>query len=365
MKKQALFTLTALALITLGAHAQHSSTQMKAHIMHHSGSQIQMYDTLFSKSDDYSIEQFLRDKGFDPAETEIIRTEGVGEQGVWLMESNGNCQLSMTTTGDDGQDHQSVFIRKYCGDKIAEDSEQQHMKVIRLGEGTDDIHIDQLSEINWREVVEGIVAETAMNVKVVKLINDDGDEEKRLWINGEEVDPESEEGQEFFKVHSGNRHKMVTIERDGNGDTEQRIHRKVIVVKNEETEVPEGTTIDTLESDDNTFGNSFTNALLAEVPSFDDVPASTGETLDLRIENLKFFPNPNEGKFNLQFELPHSGATQVEIFNTSGQRVYSEDLGSFSGEFRRDIDISEQPAGTYILHITQAGKHLAEKVIVK
>jgi len=84
---------------------------------------------------------------------------------------------------------------------------------------------------------------------------------------------------------------------------------------------------------------------------------------NLEIEKLNIFPNPNDGVFNLMFDLPNEGQTSIQVFNSVGRLVYQNDMQSFSGMFKDRIDISNNATGTYFLAVSQNGKTITQKVI--
>jgi|GEM_PF-596914 len=85
---------------------------------------------------------------------------------------------------------------------------------------------------------------------------------------------------------------------------------------------------------------------------------------NLEIENLNLYPNPNRGMFNLKFNLPDKGTTQIKIFNDRGRIIYDYDLGEFSGDFSDQVDISQNGTGFYFLQIRQGNKVLAKKIVL-
>ena len=84
---------------------------------------------------------------------------------------------------------------------------------------------------------------------------------------------------------------------------------------------------------------------------------------NLEIEKLNIFPNPNDGIFNLTFDLPNRGQTTIRIFNGVGRLVYQNDMQQFSGKFTDRLDISNRAKGIYFLEVTQDGKSITKKVI--
>lgn len=83
----------------------------------------------------------------------------------------------------------------------------------------------------------------------------------------------------------------------------------------------------------------------------------------LKIEKMNFYPNPNNGKFNLSFTLAEKGDTEISILNIDGKVVYKEKLANFSGNYEKEIDISKNAKGVYFIKVEQ-GKHSQVKKIV-
>ena len=81
-------------------------------------------------------------------------------------------------------------------------------------------------------------------------------------------------------------------------------------------------------------------------------------------EEMKFAPNPNNGKFNLSFTLKEQGNTQVQVMSLDGKNVYNENLENFTGHYSSDIDISAQPKGVYFVRISQGTHSQLKKIIL-
>jgi hypothetical protein len=82
----------------------------------------------------------------------------------------------------------------------------------------------------------------------------------------------------------------------------------------------------------------------------------------VEMENMKLYPNPNDGKFNLNFNLKNKGDAEVTVYNVEGKQVYSEKLPDFQGEYNKPIDISNNAKGIYFVKIQQ-GDHTQVKKI--
>lgn len=86
---------------------------------------------------------------------------------------------------------------------------------------------------------------------------------------------------------------------------------------------------------------------------------------DLNINNLSVFPNAETGKFEMQFNLPDRGETKISVYNAAGRQIYEYDLGAFDGDFRDQIDISQNGIGNYYLEIRQDSKVLSKKLLLQ
>jgi hypothetical protein len=104
-------------------------------------------------------------------------------------------------------------------------------------------------------------------------------------------------------------------------------------------------------------------------PSDEDInhlgkPAGISDN-KLDVGNMNFYPNPNNGKFTLSFDLKDKGNTTINIMNIEGKSVYSEELSNFTGNYNKEIDISSHPKGTYFVKIKQGSHAQLKKIILE
>jgi hypothetical protein len=83
----------------------------------------------------------------------------------------------------------------------------------------------------------------------------------------------------------------------------------------------------------------------------------------LKLGQMTFYPNPNNGKFNLTFTLADKGNASITILNPEGKRIYNEELKDFTGTYDKEIDISSNPKGVYFVKIQQ-GEHAQLKKLM-
>ena len=82
----------------------------------------------------------------------------------------------------------------------------------------------------------------------------------------------------------------------------------------------------------------------------------------LKVQDFKASPNPSKGLFNLSFRA-EGKATNIEVYNMAGQRVYQQSLTKFDGTYNGQIDLSKEPKGEYLLRITQGSEQYSQKVL--
>jgi flagellar biosynthesis/type III secretory pathway chaperone len=85
---------------------------------------------------------------------------------------------------------------------------------------------------------------------------------------------------------------------------------------------------------------------------------------ELKVEELSFYPNPNNGKFDLSFSLKEKGNTIITILDVNGKMVYEKRLSDFTGKYHSEIDITTQPKGIYFVKVKQNDKVMVKKIVV-
>lgn len=96
------------------------------------------------------------------------------------------------------------------------------------------------------------------------------------------------------------------------------------------------------------------------------VSKQTGVTDNkLSVNDMNFYPNPGNGKFNLSFKLEEKGNTQITILNVEGKVIYTEKLNDFSGVYDKEIDISKNPKGVYFVRVEQGAHSQLKKIILE
>lgn len=92
-------------------------------------------------------------------------------------------------------------------------------------------------------------------------------------------------------------------------------------------------------------------------------PAKVDFSKELGINRIEFSPNPSNGQFQLNFDLPEQQNTRVMVLDGMGRKVHEELLNNFDGHYSNRIDIGSQPNGVYFLIIAQGEKQFTRKIV--
>jgi hypothetical protein len=192
----------------------------------------------------------------------------------------------------------------------------------------------------------------------IKGGNEDGKSAQVVIVNGQ---PMNENESNVKIVHKGDSKEMdAEIEKalkEAGMDPKTKGVKKMIIVDE-----------DTAPGKDGKEEKRITKIVMLNMnitdASPDDVKRLNAGSVDNKVEmdNMKLYPNPNDGKFNLNFNLKNKGDAEVTVYDLQGKQVYNEKLPNFTGEYNKPIDISSNAKGIYFVKIQQ-GKHTQVKKI--
>ena len=186
-------------------------------------------------------------------------------------------------------------------------------------------------------------------IQILKTVDDDGNVTVKKTVNGEEVEFDEED----MKSMPGG-HKMIFISDDGKTSKMEGNHEMVIDGNVESDNGKEMKKIVII------------SKMTKTEKSSKDIPASVDiDKQELAVDKLRFSPNPNNGKFDLNFKLKDKKKVQVKIVDMQGKEVYNETVKDFDGKYSNKIDISENGEGIYILQIMQGNKASTSKIVIK
>ena len=80
--------------------------------------------------------------------------------------------------------------------------------------------------------------------------------------------------------------------------------------------------------------------------------------------SFNVYPNPNNGEFQLNFNVSNQDNYTIEIHNAIGQLVYQEYLSNYSGKYSKQINLQNFGKGIYMLSLTNSHNQGIKKLIV-
>ena len=123
-------------------------------------------------------------------------------------------------------------------------------------------------------------------------------------------------------------------------------------------------------SQNNTLGNSSTEATLAVNFGFDDLftanfVVATGVENVVAENGLKVFPNPSSGKVNLTV-FQHEGAeVNIRLYNLLGAIEFEKTIQNVSGNLSTQMDFSSQAKGVYLLEVVSGLSTHHERLVLE
>ncbi len=84
---------------------------------------------------------------------------------------------------------------------------------------------------------------------------------------------------------------------------------------------------------------------------------------ELEFKRFELFPNPTNGLLTVKFSTSNEMPLRVAILDVAGKEIFSEDVVQSTMVYERQIDLTSNTPGIYILKITQDKKVFTEKII--
>jgi hypothetical protein len=90
--------------------------------------------------------------------------------------------------------------------------------------------------------------------------------------------------------------------------------------------------------------------------------AGIGENIVFN-NSISLSPNPNNGNFDVSFEIKNTGDVQIEVLNLIGQNVNQMTFKGLSGKIKQHVDCKNLSKGVYLLNIIYEGKSYTRRFI--
>lgn len=75
------------------------------------------------------------------------------------------------------------------------------------------------------------------------------------------------------------------------------------------------------------------------------------------------YPNPTDGNVTFAYSLSKPGNGSIRVTDMKGREVYRKSINGLSGSQKEQINLSNQPAGTYILTLVHDGSTMTSRIV--
>ncbi len=97
----------------------------------------------------------------------------------------------------------------------------------------------------------------------------------------------------------------------------------------------------------------------------DKAAVGTDEMEGLELRDINFYPNPSDGRFDVELETGSDNAIQISIIDPDGNEVYNRTGIPKEGRYDFRVDLSDERKGVYIMKVIQNNKALTKRVIIE
>ncbi|MCW5906672.1 MAG: T9SS type A sorting domain-containing protein [Chitinophagales bacterium] len=95
-----------------------------------------------------------------------------------------------------------------------------------------------------------------------------------------------------------------------------------------------------------------------------DIKTNLPETTKLCNE-MSISPNPSNGSFTVSLETEKTETIQLKVFDLLGQLVKQENPVTISGNYTKQLNITQLPKGIYLLQIIADGQTISKRIEIQ
>jgi hypothetical protein len=79
---------------------------------------------------------------------------------------------------------------------------------------------------------------------------------------------------------------------------------------------------------------------------------------------LSIFPNPNDGNFNVSFNVLDKGTYRLELTNALGQLIFKDQISEYTGLYKKQLSVVDYGKGVYTITLTNEKQEVVKKMVV-
>lgn len=88
----------------------------------------------------------------------------------------------------------------------------------------------------------------------------------------------------------------------------------------------------------------------------------TGQTIGQSVQT-EHYPNPTDGQVNFAYSLSRPGKGAIRVTDMNGKVIWYKSINGLSGSQKEQINLSNQPAGTYIINLTHDRSTMTSRIV--
>jgi len=81
-------------------------------------------------------------------------------------------------------------------------------------------------------------------------------------------------------------------------------------------------------------------------------------------DDLKFYPNPSDGKFTIEYDVKDKEVAVITVLDGNGKQVFKDEVKG-GVKYSKQVDLGGSGKGVFILNLTQGKKSISKKIIIE
>lgn len=82
------------------------------------------------------------------------------------------------------------------------------------------------------------------------------------------------------------------------------------------------------------------------------------------LQNLRIYPNPSQGKFNVEFFVENSTEVKLKIFDIRGRSLMNKTYDVF-GNFSQELNLNNLSTGVNLMELNDGTNNFTKKIIIE
>jgi hypothetical protein len=91
---------------------------------------------------------------------------------------------------------------------------------------------------------------------------------------------------------------------------------------------------------------------------------NVGISEEMPVHDLRVYPNPADDIIHISFDVEKNSFLKIKLVSITGQELFSEEIPSFNGIYRQDLQVGQLPSGFYMLEINSLNGYVNKKIVI-